>query len=152
MAKFRTASGLVDVTPYLRTATGLVEITSPMFRTTSGLVQVGQSAAPISISISPASASGAAAQNRPVDVYTNTLIASVSGGVQPYAYSWVSDNPDVSVINGNTGGAYFRARVGPGDYASAGITLTVTDAKGATQTATTTADLYNDGGSGGIIP
>ncbi len=153
MAKLRTASGLIDVTPYFRTSSGLTEITAPMFRNASNtLVQVGQSAAPMSVTITPASASGAAAQNRPVDVYTNTLIAKVTGGVEPYASSWISDNPQVAVVNGNISGAYFRARVSPGDYVSAGITLTVTDAKGSTVEATTTADLYNDGGSGGIIP
>lgn len=151
MAKFRTSSGLVDVTPYFRTATGLTEITAPMFRNSANtLVQVGQSVAPMSVTITPASASGAAAQNRPVDAYTNTLAASVSGGVQPYTYNWVSDNSEVSVVNGNTSGAYFRARVSPGDIVSATITLTVTDAKGSTVEATTTANLYNDGGSGGI--
>ncbi len=153
MAKFRTSSGLTDVTPYFRTGAGLTEITAPMFRDPSNtLVQVGQSAAPMSVTITPASASGAAAQNRPVDVYTNTLIAKVTGGVEPYVYAWVSDNSAVAVVNGNISGAYFRARVSPGDYVTAGITLTVTDAKGSAVEATTTADLYNDGGSGGIIP
>ncbi|MFD1104267.1 PKD domain-containing protein [Sphingobium olei] len=126
-----TPSGLVEVTRFralhfnaLRLIRTLKVLDNGVLRTVGSFIQ------PLSVSISPATASGRRATSG--EATTNTVTASVSGGQGPYTYSWVrvsNDNPGVPIAT-NPSGATTAFRGYPdGD---AVFQVNVTDALGNT--------------------
>lgn len=152
MPEFRTAAGLVSVTPFVRTAGGLVEC-SAMFRGSGGLVESG-GADPLSASAEPSYVARSGRDDTPTLLTTSSVTVTVAGGRPPYSFSW-SDDVQISATDPQKATTAFQATVSPNDQVSATLTCTVTDAKGTTATANVDVTITNfstGGGLSGPIP
>jgi hypothetical protein len=129
---FRTASGLVEVTPFLRTGSGLVECGGMMFRAASGLVNTG-TAKRITASANPVTAYGAAENPGAQQVLTNSVEAKPLNGTAPFTYAWARTNGDELFAASPTAAiTAFRGFVGSGQTKTAAFRCTITDASGRT--------------------
>lgn len=143
MPKFRTATGLLDTTPYLRTANGLTAC-APIFYGSAGPVQAGGAQA-IAASASPDTVFGANSQRTTAPCYTNATTVQVTGGTPPYSYAW-SVQTGWTVANPSGVSTAFHATVAPGDDKAGSFTCTVTDARGKVATSNTvSASVSNFG-------
>lgn len=123
-----TPSGLVEVTRFralhfnaLRLIRTLKVLDNGVLRTVGSFIQ------PLSVSVSPPTASAGAFSGQ---VNTNAVTASVSGGQSPYIYSWVrisNTNPGTpAATNPGLASTAFRGFVG----GEAVFQVNVTDALG----------------------
>lgn len=110
---------------------------------------------PVSVSVSPDSASGMAASASPTGVGTNRVTATGSGGLPPYSYAWtlqVNDGGTASTATSPSmaGTSFAKANVPDGTIYNDVWRVTVTDSLGSTAFADITATFSNF--SGGFIP
>lgn len=103
---------------------------------------------PISLSMVPASAAGSRNVAAIVVVTTNSVTATVAGGVGPYSYIWAQiGGPAATIYSPTNATTNFGMALGPGDSEQGQFRCTVTDANGLTAQATVTATFTNTSGA-----
>lgn len=100
----------------------------------------------LTLSASPASASGIAASNSPINVTTNSVTAVPTGGTGPFTYAWTVvsfTGPSSPFVTSVTSAAttFRQNTMTPDTTASAVFRCTVTDAFGLTATVDVPADF-----------
>lgn len=100
-------------------------------------------APPMSLSIAPASAEGEVSSPFPATVDSNVIIATPSGGIGPFSYSWSVTGP-IAVNNPTNAGCSFSATCNPGQTRSGTATCTATDSLGTVAVATAPVILRNN--------
>lgn len=148
----RTSAGIVECTPLIRAASGLVECGNAMFRTASGVVSIGSVRA-LSATASPSDAYGATDAPGSPNVSTNAVTVTASGGRAPYTYSWAkTDGDTIAASAPSSATTAFVGSVPRNDSRQATFECTVTDAAGHSATSNAVfAIITNYGDSGGIL-
>ena len=134
MTGIRDTVGLSVISDaFARDSVGLSEIGEIHIRDLGGLNLVYNQGSALAVYV-PASAYGAASSNTPVAISTEVIIATPSGGVAPYTYSWTRADGGIdswTIIFPSSQETSFRANsVASGVIRTATFKVTVTDAQG----------------------
>lgn len=133
MISLRDTVGLKQIGAiFVRDAGGLKEIAEVQIRDAGGLKLVYNQGSALAVYV-PGEAYGAASSDTPVDVSTEVIAASPTGGVAPYSFSWTRTDGGVdswSIIFPAAQETSFRANaVVGGAIRTATFRVTVTDAR-----------------------
>lgn len=101
---------------------------------------------PLTVTVSPTEVYGVQGSNSPVSVTTNQTTASPVGGLAPYTYAWSRTGGSEGTVNSPTMATTSFTNVMGFGTVNADFTVTVTDAGGATASATVAATFENVGG------
>jgi len=149
----QTASGPATIGAVsIRTAAGDVDIARISMLTSDGDAILFDSAAPggsLTASVSPSVVYGAGASESDILVQTSATTASAENGTAPFTYSWEQTTGDTaweiaSPLAKSTSFEYFGLAAEVEEQAT--FTVTITDARGRTDTAVVTANVVNYGG------
>lgn len=103
-------------------------------------MMMGSGALPLEVSVSPATVSGTGGGGFET-VTTDAALATPSGGIPPYSYSW--DAPVSNPTAATAASTQFSAAMSPGETINETGTCTVTDAIGQTAADTVTVSIVN---------
>lgn len=150
MAEFRTASGVINTTPYLRTASGLVEVGATFFGVSGPIDGGGGQQPAIVAAASPSIAYGT---GRVPTIITGLTTVTPSGGAAPYSYAWSLIDTAYGTWTATQPAAATTAFKIVGaledEPSNATFSCLVTDANGKTATVTVEAQAYRYGASNG---
>lgn len=101
---------------------------------------------PLSVTLSPLSVSGSQRSDTATPVQTASMLATPAGGLAPFTYIWTIGSPGVVLSPGSARTGFRHPSVQPFETEFLAVTVTVTDAIGATATASGSAEfnVYSD--------
>ncbi|QDZ07447.1 hypothetical protein FPZ24_08110 [Sphingomonas panacisoli] len=146
MITLRTPSGLKEVAPYVRTATGLKQVGEVWLRTAAGLKKVFSSfGGDTGLTATPNAVYGSTNSHAFQRIGTGQTTITIAGGGGFDSIGWAFDDTGWDVITPGSLTTGFRSPpVGPGDTALTTITCTVTKG-GIPATVELTAECSNYG-------
>jgi len=140
------AGALVEVQMMVRNAANMLVPVLVEARDPAGDPTPTQPPAPtFTVSISPSAVTGAVSKSNGANAVTNEATASTTGGVAPFGFAWVSQDGAMTAIAPSAAVTRFSAFIVGGDSAEDTFICTVTDASGATASATVAASVFNYG-------
>lgn len=147
MISVRTPGGaLVNVQPMMRNAGNALVPVTVVSRDPGGNPATTQPPVlAFSLTIDPMAVAGAVNRPSGMAAYTNEAAATALGGVGAFVYAWVSQSGGMTATSPSSATTRFTAFVAGGDVVEDTFTCTVTDATGATASATITATVSNYG-------
>lgn len=95
----------------------------------------------MSVTLSPLSVSASQSSDTAIPVQTASMLATPAGGGAPFTYIWTTGSPGVVLSPGSARTGFRHPSVQPGETEFLAVTVTVTDATGATATASGSAEF-----------
>lgn len=152
MITVRTPTGDKGVAALtVRTPTGDKGAARMTLRTASGDKVIFDSAgmAALTVDAAPINAVGSGSSAADIDVTTNEVTATASGGTAPYTYAWteLGGSGSWAILSPSSATTRFRAYdVTDGGLVASNFECTATDSRGRTGSVIVTAEAYNFGG------